>query len=229
MAAKSVCSIDGCGKPHSARGWCRMHYMRWLTHGSPHSNPFKPRGTCSAKGCDRRHFRHGYCAAHSSRWIKYGDPFGGKAERGSLRRFVDEVAVNFNGEDCLLWPYSTVKGYGSLSVGGKKHYAHRLVCEQVKGPPPSTKHEVAHSCGNCLCVNPSHLRWATHAENEADKIVHGTTIRGERAGPSKLTLKDVLEIRSLEGVKPEAEIAALYGVARVTINRIHRRQRWASF
>ena len=32
-----VCAIEGCD--HSDRGgygWCRMHYMRWWRHGSPH-------------------------------------------------------------------------------------------------------------------------------------------------------------------------------------------------
>lgn len=29
------CTIDGCDKPHEARGWCQMHYGRWRTHGDP--------------------------------------------------------------------------------------------------------------------------------------------------------------------------------------------------
>lgn len=30
-----VCSIEGCGKPYCARGWCRAHYQRWWSYGEP--------------------------------------------------------------------------------------------------------------------------------------------------------------------------------------------------
>ena len=36
-AAKSprLCSIPNCGREHSARGFCAMHWARWRTHGDP--------------------------------------------------------------------------------------------------------------------------------------------------------------------------------------------------
>lgn len=36
-----LCSIEGCGKPHLARGWCRMHWNRWRWHGEPTHQPKK--------------------------------------------------------------------------------------------------------------------------------------------------------------------------------------------
>lgn len=33
-----VCSIEGCVRPHSAKGFCKMHYLRWHRHGDPHVN-----------------------------------------------------------------------------------------------------------------------------------------------------------------------------------------------
>jgi hypothetical protein len=30
-----VCVVEGCGKPHQARGWCWTHYERWRVHGDP--------------------------------------------------------------------------------------------------------------------------------------------------------------------------------------------------
>lgn len=30
-----ICSIEGCEKRHYTRGWCNVHYQRWLRHGDP--------------------------------------------------------------------------------------------------------------------------------------------------------------------------------------------------
>ncbi len=35
MATKSLCSIEGCGKPAKARGYCAAHHERWRNHGDP--------------------------------------------------------------------------------------------------------------------------------------------------------------------------------------------------
>ena len=32
---RPTCSIDDCGNPVQARGWCVKHYTRWYTHGNP--------------------------------------------------------------------------------------------------------------------------------------------------------------------------------------------------
>ena len=35
MATPKICSIDGCGKPFLAKGWCRLHYSRWGRYSDP--------------------------------------------------------------------------------------------------------------------------------------------------------------------------------------------------
>ena len=33
--SKKTCTIDECGKPHLARGWCSAHYDKWRKYGDP--------------------------------------------------------------------------------------------------------------------------------------------------------------------------------------------------
>lgn len=46
---KRICSEPGCGRPHAARGYCSVHYMRWrkaggqIIHPLPLENRFWPK------------------------------------------------------------------------------------------------------------------------------------------------------------------------------------------
>ena len=33
MKATQICSIDGCGRPHSCRGYCHTHYLQLRAQG----------------------------------------------------------------------------------------------------------------------------------------------------------------------------------------------------
>jgi len=77
-----------------------------------------------------------------------------------------------------------------------------------------------------LCVNKRHLDWKTPKENERDKIAHGTYQFGERNAMAKLTIQQVLKIRSAVG--SHKEIAERYGVGREAVGKIKRRERWTT-
>lgn len=146
------------------------------------------------------------------------------APKGSSEAFL-RSHQNWNADECLLWPYRTVPaGYGLAVIGGVQKRAHRWMCFLVYGDPPTSKHEAAHSCGNAPCVNPKHLRWATPAENSADKVRHGTVSRGERNGRTSLSEADILAIRS---APPDlAVLMDRYGVSKGCISKIRSGQRW---
>lgn len=190
----------------------------------------KPPRQCLIEGCGKRHLARGWCKSHYKRWRTYGDPLGTGIKKGSLLRFIHEVAVPFENQDvCLPWPFGRVQGYGQLTFDGREQMAHRVVCGIKHGPAPSHVHQAAHLCGKGHegCCNPHHLAWKTPADNWADRIIHGTHGRGERHFASKLTEGDVREIRSLNGALNQTEIAKKFNTAPSNINRIMSRKRWS--
>jgi hypothetical protein len=71
---------------------------------------------------------------------------------------------------CWLWRGNKNKfGYGSISFLNKRHGAHRLAYEFIRGPIPEDM-VLDHLCRNPSCVNPDHLEIVTQREN----ILRGT-------------------------------------------------------
>lgn len=184
---------------------------------------------CSVDDCDKPAKARGWCVAHLRRWSIHGDPLADKPLRtspGEATKFYREVVLEYGGDGCLVWPHHRNKdGYARLGEG----LVHRMACEEVNGPPPSSGYDAAHSCGNGRggCVNKRHVRWATRLENEADKIKHNTLTYGERNGCAKLTEKDVRAIRELVSVMSHKEIALRYGVSRHHVGRVLSGSRWS--
>jgi hypothetical protein len=190
MADSRICSVEGCGKKHKARGLCNAHY--------------------------HRHARH-------------NDPLAGATEQGAPIAFIIAAGSSTTNE-CIVWPFATLpNGYGHLWVNGVDVLASRLICERAWGPPPSDGHEAAHSCGNGRlgCIQPRHLSWKTHSENERDKLDHGTDNRGEKHCSAILTEHNVHEILSLKGRMTAREAGEIFGVTRWTIYKIWSRKIWS--
>lgn len=185
---------------------------------------------CKIEGCGAPIInKRGWCNAHYQRWWKHGDPLAGRTPDGEPLRFFRDVVLPFQGDECLIWPYSKDrKGYGRAVFGGKLKYVHREACEHRHGPAPTVIHEAAHTCGNgnVGCCNPLHVEWKTPVENMADTLIHGTHNRGERQGGSKLTEADVRRIKALSGRLTQAQIARDFGVVPSLISQIHSGKRW---
>jgi hypothetical protein len=105
------------------------------------------------------------------------------------------------GSSVPLRPVVAKRG-GYLQVGlwkeGKGYtcYVHQLVAFAYHGPRPSPRHHAAHRDGRKLNNTAENVQWITKEENEADKIRHGTSNRGERNGSAKLTDAQAAELRA---------------------------------
>lgn len=133
------------------------------------------------------------------------------------------------GDECVLYPFGlTQTGYGKIKWHGKTVNAHRVALELAVGPCPADKQVAAHSCRNRACVNPNHLRWATHQENHLDKWRDGTMPTGLTHPSAVLDVPTVITIRSMaaDGIKPSA-IASALGIDHGTTRDVIKRRTWA--
>ncbi|MEX1164643.1 MAG: HNH endonuclease [Nitriliruptor sp.] len=72
MAREHVsCQEPDCHRPVQSRGWCGMHYKRWLRTGAAVRGE-RPR-TCAVDGCERDAKSRGWCHAHYQQWRRHGD------------------------------------------------------------------------------------------------------------------------------------------------------------
>lgn len=111
------------------------------------------------------------------------------------------------------------------AIGAK--YVHVIVMRAFVGPCPLGL-ETRHRDGDQLNNKLSNLTYGTKAENESDKITHGTLRWGERVNTSKLKASEVIQIRMIGGSKPHREIASEFGVSRRLIGMIISRKIWAN-
>lgn len=108
--------------------------------------------------------------------------------------------------------------------------AARVVAIAFLGPPPSSRHVVAHRDGAKTNDCIENLRWATPEENEADKVLHGTN-RGTPPGSAHhqavLDEKRVAAIKDLLRSGFSARLLAReYRVGLTTIRDIKDGKTW---
>jgi len=147
--------------------------------------------------------------------------------------FVDKTP-----DGCWMWCGHVMRnGYGTISIEGYPHLAHRVSWEIHYGPIPEGKH-VCHNCpggDNRDCVNPDHLWLGTNEENREDSVAKGSqakgvwinAVKGTDCHSAALTEDDVREIRrALADGETAESISARYPVSRMSISKIKRRITW---
>ena len=113
----------------------------------------------------------------------------------------------------------------------KQMSVHRLIAETFI-PNPENKPEVNHKNGIKSDNRVQNLEWNTRKENVDHAILNGLLDnRGEKCGTSKLTEKQVVQIRELYAQKKHNKItcrklAKMFGVSFVQISNIINNKVW---
>lgn len=140
-------------------------------------------------------------------------------------------------EGCLIWTGARtrkVDGYGQISVDGHREVAHRVAFELEHGRPVKENHQLHHTCGNRLCVEPSHLVEVTTEEHAQEhpftrsrRAKIGATKRGERNHNAVLAEREVRAIHVLRGHGlTQKEIGERFGVTDSTVGDIWAGRTW---
>lgn len=169
---RGTCTIDDCDQPHMARGLCQMHYGRWQRTGSTDRYEYV-HPICSVEGCGTLSKSRGMCGRHYQQWKAHGEV---QPDLTPVEAFWARVERTGHG-GCWVWTGGTSNGYGHLKWGGRGMGAHRVAWEIAFGSIPDDR-EIDHRChtSDCRlgvkcphrrCVNPSHLKPVSHAENMA--------------------------------------------------------------
>jgi hypothetical protein len=72
------CSVHGCEREVTTRGWCTAHYQRWWRSGDVRADvpigarPPRDTARCAVDACDREVASRGWCATHYKRWQRNG-------------------------------------------------------------------------------------------------------------------------------------------------------------
>jgi len=140
-------------------------------------------------------------------------PFGGKGKHLDLWRPVKPLLCSN-------------RRYLQVGINRKKILVHKLIAETFIGPRPKGC-EIAHRNGNSHENAAQNLCYLTHRDNEAMKVQHGTSLRGEKNPFAVLSKRQVVEIKiALKNQIAGRILSQKYHVCEAVISQIKHNKRW---
>jgi len=171
-----ICSIDGCGRAHNAKGFCSLHYERFLRYGDPlfvqkNRPPNYKVVSCSVEGCCTPIFSKGLCRVHAEKLRKFGNV---DAVSALTPRFLDGKPIKCCVDGCE----KDVQAKGMCSA----HYRrNKLYGDPKADSPVLTKNERrTHICKQRGYV---YLSWKGHpAASKNGNVLEHRLVMYEKLG-----------------------------------------------
>jgi hypothetical protein len=60
---------------------------------------------CSIHQCGKKVASRGLCKLHYRRLQRHGDPLGGMVLQGTYLKYLNDVVLKYDGDECLTWPF----------------------------------------------------------------------------------------------------------------------------
>ena len=167
---------------------------------------------CSVEGCNKPARRRGMCYMHYSRWRKYGDPLYTKNTKHGMANTSIYSIWHSMKQRCLNPNNTNYKNYGGRGIKVCNRWLEFKNFYKDMGDRPEGKElDRINNDGN---YEPSNCRWITHIENNRNKRT------------TKLTPKQVKEIRILSLYFKRKWLAKHYKVGFTIINNIINYRKW---
>lgn len=151
-------------------------------------------------------------------------------KKQKLKELYEQRVLKRSEYECWDWKGTRDKdNYGKLMWNGKTIRAHRASYIIHKGEIPASM-IVMHICDSPPCTNPLHLKSATIAENNLDKInkKRHNPAQGSSSHLSILTYEQVIEIKKMlnKSKLSQKKIGDLFGVSQSSIWKIKKGINW---
>lgn len=229
----NTCADADCARAPERRGFCGMHYRRYLKDGSLTR---WTRPVCSVDGCPSLALSRGMCDKHYRRILDNGTLTKRTRANGEAMSIVRYGASAAGPGACVMLT-NPGGARPSILLGGVSMAASRASWIIANGDPG--EQWVLHSCGRGVqgCVRLGHLYLGDARDNAIDRVTDGVQLMGAVHHNAKLTEEQVKEIlntprRSRHDPSGTAHLPTLqdladrYGVSFGTIRSVVERRGW---
>ena len=209
---EGICSIEGCNEVIIARGWCSIHYRRFMRHGDPlYIRELMPK-ICTIDGCNNPVESRGWCSKHYSKWKRYKNPiFISSKLHGMINKPVYKTWSGIK-QRCLNSNDPAYKDYGGRGITVCKRWLDFKNFYEDMGDPPEgmeidrKENDKGYYKDNC--------RWTT------------STINNRNRRSMKLSIEKARKIRLLYPSFTQVQLAKRYNVKQSTIGNIVNHKIW---